>query len=242
MTRTLDDSQRWLTEGTDRLLATVAALPDEGLDDATLLPGWDRLTLLAHVARNAGALRNLLSWARTGVEAPMYANAAERAAGIAELAAQPPAAVRAELIASADALERDLADLPADRWTQTVRTARGRPIPASEIPWMRVREVWVHLVDLDAGPTFTAVPDAVRVALLDDAAELMTAGSDAVSVRARDLGTGREWVFGPDSAAGTGPVAEHVVTADTVDLCAWVLGRPALLPPGTTWPALPPWL
>jgi len=68
----------------------------DGLGAASLLPGWPRTTLLAHLTRNADALVNLLTWARTGVETPMYASSGARDAGIAQTAALPPDELRAE--------------------------------------------------------------------------------------------------------------------------------------------------
>ena len=43
------------------------------------------------------------------------------------------------------------AGLVAEQWQRPVRTAQGRTVPATEIPWLRAREVMVHAVDLDAG-------------------------------------------------------------------------------------------
>jgi maleylpyruvate isomerase len=217
--KTLD----WLRAGSERLRAVVAALPDEAFAAPSLLPGWDRATVVAHVARNADALGNLVAWARTGVETPMYPSAEARAAGIAELAARPAPEIRAEFLASDDRLISALGDVP---WDATVRTARGRPIPAAEIPWMRNREVWVHAVDLDAGVTFADLPPDVLVALLDDAVALMPSAD--VTAHANDVG--RTWHFGAPNAP--------VVAADLADLCAWALGRAE----HPDRPTLPPWL
>jgi maleylpyruvate isomerase len=73
----------WMHEGTERLLADVAGLTDKALDGPTALPGWTRRYLLSHVAANAGALRNLVHWARTGEERRMYASGEQRDADIA---------------------------------------------------------------------------------------------------------------------------------------------------------------
>jgi maleylpyruvate isomerase len=231
-------SLAWLRAGTDRLLSVVDGMPDGEFARPSLLPSWTRGTLIAHLALNAGALGNLVAWARTGVESPMYASTEQRAADIARLGAAPASVVRAEFLAGATRLTEDLATLPDACWAAPVRTARGRPIPASEIPWMRNREVWVHAVDLDAGLGFGDVPPDVLAALLDDAAALMSARPEARPVAARSP-DGREWHFGP---AGVPP--ETTVTADLPDLCAWALGRREA--PGAkiepTWPQLPEWL
>src|ERR1700722_20836800 len=82
-------------DGTERLLAEVAGLPDEALRAPTALPGWTRAYLLAHIAANADALRNLIHWARTGEERRMYASSEAREAGIAAGAELPPPDLRA---------------------------------------------------------------------------------------------------------------------------------------------------
>lgn len=226
----------WLDEGTDRLSRAVGELTDEELAEPSLLPGWNRATVLAHLALNARALSNLVSWARTGVETPMYPSPEAREAGILELAAAPVERIRAEAVAADADLRRDLAELPATAWANTVRTFRGRPVPASEIVWMRDREVWVHGVDLRSGLTFAAMPAEVLTALLDDAAALVPTRPDAAAVTAR--AGGREWTFGTGDPAGT------PVEGELSDVCAWALGRRAA--PGVhadpTWPDLPPWL
>lgn len=48
-------------------------------------------------------------------------------------------------------------DLPDEKWSNLVKTAQGRTVPASETAWMRTREVWLHAVTL-------TTPDAVTVA------------------------------------------------------------------------------
>jgi maleylpyruvate isomerase len=226
----------WLRDGTDRLLTLVAGLSDDEFAAPSLLPSWSRGTLIAHLALNAGALGNLVAWARTGVESPMYASTEQRAADIARLAAAPAAQIRAEFLAGATRLDADLGTLPEACWAAPVRTARGRPIPASEIPWMRNREVWVHAVDLNAGVGFDGFPPEVLAALLDDAAALMSGRPEAVPVAARTPDGARTWAFGSDPTT--------TVTGDLPDLCAWALGR-AGAPKARVdkgWPTLPEWL
>ena len=67
---------------------------------------------------------------------------------------------------SADDLAAALDGLPAGAWDATVVTAQGRTVPATEIPWMRAREVCVHAVDLGAGITFGDLPADFTAALL----------------------------------------------------------------------------
>lgn len=228
-----DQTLAWTRDGTQRLLADVAALPDEALAAPTTLPGWNRRYLLSHVAANAGALRNLVYWARTGEERRMYVSAEQRDAGIAKGAQFPAAELRAWLESSARALAEDLAALPGQAWDAKVVTAQGLTRSASEIPWMRAREVYVHAVDLGAGTAWTDLPAEFLAALLDDVTARRSAkgGGPAVAVAATD--TGRNW-----QVAGAG--APVPVSAPLADLAAYLTGRPA--PALKAAPALPAWL
>src|ERR1700758_4041623 len=120
-----DQTLAWMHDGTRKLLAGVAARPDAALDEPTALPGWNRRYLLSHVANNAGALRNLVHWARTGEERRMYASNEQRAADIEAAAAAPAASLREAVAWSAEALWADLDEMPADAWSARVITAQG---------------------------------------------------------------------------------------------------------------------
>jgi maleylpyruvate isomerase len=158
----------WLAEGTELFDRELAALPDHALDGPSLLPGWTRRHVLAHVGYNARALLRLLHWARTGEETPMYSDPEMRDRQIAEGAALDPSALRDLVVTSAAELREAIDSLPEQAWSAEVVTAQGRTVPASEVPWMRCREVWVHAVDLDGGMSFDRFPAALLDALIDD--------------------------------------------------------------------------
>src|SRR5579859_308739 len=90
-----------LAAATDRVLATAAALTDAQAREPSLLPGWTRGHVLTHIARNADGLRNLLIWARTGTEVPMYASAQARNDDIEAGAGRPAAGLAADVRESA---------------------------------------------------------------------------------------------------------------------------------------------
>lgn len=231
-----DQTLAWMRDGTGRLLDTVAALPDQALRAPSALPGWNRRYLLAHVAANAEALRNLVHWARTGEERPMYASSQARAAGIAAGAERSDADLRAWIAAAAADLAADLDRLGGESepaWDAKIITAQGLTRPASEIPWLRVREVYIHAVDLAVGTSFADFPEEFLTALVDDVTVRRAAkgGGPALVVAATD--SGGRW-----TVAGTGlPVP---VSAPLADLAAWLTGRPA--PALAAAPVLPPWL
>jgi len=165
-TRTLTDARAWARTGTELLLDAVAGLDDDGFSAPSVLPGWTRKHLAAHVAANADALCNLVHWAATGEETPMYASAEERAAGIAKGPTLSADELRSWLAGSAQRLAEGLDRLTDEQWQHDVVTAQGRIVPATELPWMRAREVCVHAVDLGTGVvTFADLPRGFLTAL-----------------------------------------------------------------------------
>src|SRR5262249_38151157 len=154
MSRTVADARGWMQHGT-ALFMSQTDLGDRALDEASALPGWSRRHLLAHVAANADALGNLVRWAATGEPTPMYASPTRRSAPPAARAAalkrarRPPArALRPWLPRSPAALKGAMPRLSGQQWQAPVLTAQGRSVPATEVLWMRSREVYVHAVDL----------------------------------------------------------------------------------------------
>jgi maleylpyruvate isomerase len=165
----------WLRSGTGLINSQVAALSDEQIFQPCALPGWTRAHLLTHLARNADALGNLTRWAATGTETLMYSGgAAQREADIEADATRPPDVIRHDATEASDRLDRALASLSAEAWTREVRNAQGQPIIATRIPWLRVREVWIHAVDLGTDVTFADFPPDLTAALIDDVQQALT--------------------------------------------------------------------
>ena len=112
-------------------------------------------------------------------------------------------------------------------------TAQGVTRAAGQIPWMRVREVYVHAVDLAAGTAFADLPADFLAALLDDVTARRSARGDGPALAVAASDTGGRW-----EVAGSG--APVRVTAPLAALAAWLTGRPA--PSLANAPVLPPWL
>ena len=167
MVRSLGDARRWTLQGTRLFTTAIEGLTESSYDAPTLLPDWNRRQLVAHVAANAEALGNLVLWATTGVETPMYRSAKERAAGIARGLTMGGDDLESWLLPSAQQLELAMDALAEDRWTAVVVTAQGRSVPASETAWMRAR-VCVHAVDLDLGVALSSLDAGFLTALTDD--------------------------------------------------------------------------
>ena len=204
----------WARAGTELVLETVRGLSDADLDAPSGLPDWSRRHVCAHLARNAEALGRLLSWARTGVETAMYPSSEARDADIMQSATAAPAELRADLEAACAAFQTACDDLPEEAWTATVRS-RTLMIPASVIPWFRVREVWIHGADLDAGIGFDAVPIDVATALISELTTGLT-NRGAIDLRLVATDADRQWTV------GSGAIR---VEASLAELVAWLTGR-----------------
>ncbi|MGZ4550452.1 MAG: maleylpyruvate isomerase N-terminal domain-containing protein [Blastococcus sp.] len=178
------NAREWMTDATALFLQTVERLSDADLDAPTALPGWSRQHVVAHVHFNAEALLRLTAWASTGVESRMYASPEQRNAEIARGAALPAGELRDLVAGSAERLGATLAHFSPDAWHATVVTAQGRTVPATEIPWMRAREVAVHTVDLDAGVGFADLPANFVTALVTEVATKRAASGEGPALAA----------------------------------------------------------
>jgi maleylpyruvate isomerase len=166
--RSRDRSRQWAADGATQIIHAIDGLGVEDYDAPSLLPGWSRRHLVAHVASNAEALSNLVHWAKTGDPTPMYASPEDRAAGVERGTSMSPAALDSWFRDADAALIAAWSALNEAQWVANVVTAQGRTVPASDIPWLRAREVWVHMVDLDRGAGFSDLPEDFLRALRHD--------------------------------------------------------------------------
>ncbi|MFI9605142.1 maleylpyruvate isomerase family mycothiol-dependent enzyme [Streptomyces sp. NPDC052043] len=235
MSRTFDDARRWARLGTELILKAADGIDDGAFAAPSALPGWSRAHVAAHVAANAEALSNLVHWAATGEPTPMYASPEERAAGIERGRALPAAELAAWLRDSAEVLETGMAALGEKQWHTPVVTAQGRTVPATEVPWLRSREVCVHAVDMANGVSFVDLPPDFLAALGDDVAT-KRAAAPGPAVILREPGGGAWELPGQGEAA--------LVDGALHDLAAYLTGRDAslLAADGTPAPTLGAWL
>ncbi|WP_274557067.1 maleylpyruvate isomerase family mycothiol-dependent enzyme [Streptomyces spiramyceticus] len=215
-------------EATDRLLAATGKLDNAAVAQPSLLPGWTRGHVLAHLARNADALVNVLS----GL--PMYASAEVRDADI-ERDAPRPLAVQLDDVRDSAARFQETAAAPAD-WNRTVALRNGVTDSASRIPFRRLVEVELHHVDLGIGYELEDLPEDFtgrEIAFLAD----RFAGNPDVPATLLTATDGQQWRTGraegdPVTVAGSAP-----------DLLGWLAGRrdgAGLETAGAPLPVLPP--
>src|SRR3954454_12113758 len=148
---------------TERLLRTAESLEQGTIAQPSMLPGWTVGHVLTHVARNADAYTNLLTWARTGVETPAYATPTARAEGIEAGFGRPLAEQIADLREAHERFADAAAAMPAEAWAVHLPPTGAS---AAAVPWARLREVEVHHVDLGRGYTPENWSDAFALRLL----------------------------------------------------------------------------
>lgn len=233
---------RQIQRATARMLDRIAGLTDAQAREASPLPGWTRGHVLAHLARNADAVGNLLRSARSGERIPMYASREARDAAIEAGAGRPAAELVADVRASAGALEEEAAGLPDDAWHALVSSARGE-IPARVGLLMRLSEVEVHHVDLGLGYRPSDWPEEFAAPQLARVAAAWSAREDVPPCLLRPDGAGPVRISPASAPGAAGPVT---VSGPGWALLAWALGREEgganlrVDPPGPL-PAMPAW-
>ncbi len=198
-------------EATHRYLQTVATLTDEQLREPSLLPGWTRGHVVAHVALNAHGLARALRGLRTGDPVPVYDSQEQRDADI-EAYAGGSAADLASL--SQMACLRIAGELRLIKAVGTVeRTPGGRVMTVVDVVEARWREVEIHHADLGVGYTAADWPVDFAAYLLEKVAEQRGEQVDA-TLHAQDIGRTVRVGKGGHGIAGTAAA-----------LAWWLVGR-----------------
>lgn len=230
-----------LRQADDRLRSTVqdaawAAQP-------TRAPGWTVGHVLTHLARNADGLRNLLLWARSGVELPMYPSPESRDADVAIGATRPDAVILADVEVTSRAFLADAAGMPAAAWFAQIETRGGGVAPATVVPSHRLAEVLLHTHDLGIGRGLNGLPTELAGGLLDAMRDtyLRTKSVPAMMLRATDTDVVLS-VAGADAAAGPDETAVEI-SGPAWALAGWLTGRPdgSTLHADGPLPTLPAW-
>lgn len=207
-----------LADASDRLVRTVDRLTDDELAAPSLLPGWSRAHVVAHLALNGEGLAGALEGVARGETVPMYASREARDEDIEELSGASPADLRERLLAAitlfAEAASRVTDELAEETFP---RVPEGPLVPVGRATGMRWVEVEVHHTDLGAGYTAEDWP-----------ADFCTHLLDSFTDRPPHWEPG--FVADPDDASGTwelGTTDEDapVVTGPLRVLVAWLTGR-----------------
>jgi maleylpyruvate isomerase len=215
-----------LADAAQRLTRTVDGFQGDDWSAPSLLPGWTRAHVVAHLALNAEglarALRGVVADDTDGEPRTMYDSDDKRQADILELATADATELRDRLLAGTTELNDAMMSVPASGWDGRVeRTPGGRSMPTASLPGMRLRELEIHHVDLDAGYTTDDWSQEFAEHLLD----AMSKRVSQQTFEVRPLDSDRTWLFGTSDGHAEYPVP--IVTGPAADLGWWLTGRPA---------------
>lgn len=173
-----------------RLHSAVERLAHRSESEPTRLPGWTVGHLLTHIARNADSVVRRLDAAARGEYVEQYVGgAAGRAAEIDRGAGRPFEEIVADLVAADDHLDQVLHDTADQTWDALVEFL-GKPAPASELPFARLREVEIHHVDLGSGYRPADWPADMVERMLPRALEALPDRANGADLLAWTLGRG----------------------------------------------------
>jgi len=225
----LDERRSLVDEGTEHFRRHAANLSKAELNAPSLLDGWSRRQLIAHLGYNAVGLCRLLDGAAAGEAKPMYASAEAREQEIAKSVALDDGDLYDLFDSEAARLDTTWRELPSEAWSVTLKTPQGKAVPTSATLWMRSREVWIHAVDLGTGATFEAIPPVVQETLLNEVTDGWRGSGMAVAVDG-------------DSSETTIKIDDGISARGTVPaLLTWMTGRgtagvsPPDVPPAPRW-------
>lgn len=155
-----------LATATDRLLATVDGMTEAQFAAPSLLPGWSRAHVLAHLALNAKGLGGVLTKLGQPDPLPMYASDARRDADIDALAARSAAHIADRLAIGSAILSSHLGGGPTPEEALEAVGEAGQA--AASVAAARASHAARGSVRADPGPTSAAVtsvhavPSSVR--------------------------------------------------------------------------------
>ena len=143
----------------ERLLVAAARLNEDELRAPSRLPDWSRAHVLAHLARNADSHTWLFEGAKIGESRRQYPETGMRERDIETGSALDRDGLLSDVTRSCRDLEAAWGSLDDDRWEFLAAVNPG-PRTMAEILFRRLREVEVHLVDLDASYEASDWPEA----------------------------------------------------------------------------------
>lgn len=230
-----DETLAAVAESEAKLAERLAQITEPDLREPSPLPGWSRAHIVAHLAGNANAFANALTRVAAGEVPEQYPGGrAARDAEIEAWAVLPRDELLGRAAETAASLGAAWDRVGPEAWgSGAVRTLAGL-LPVAELPFRRLREVQVHLVDLDVGVEPADWPEAYVVGELDRSLPPLAAqlpGETRLSLVVH-LPDGRSVA----AQFGSGPSSEQV-SGSAAEVVAWLIGRRR--PEG--WPQLGPW-
>ena len=191
-----------VSEQTAALLRTARSLDD--VRTSSLCAGWTRGHVLTHLARNADGLAALVRSAVDGTGETMYTSAEARDADIEAGADRSAPELVADVERTAEALAEQLPRLGPDQAELRLERTPGRfLVKGKNIPFMRLRELVFHHVDLLAGFGFGDVDPELQRLLIDEEVRRLRLADPAPDLTLRTP-DGDEWTVGAGTASVSG--------------------------------------
>ncbi len=211
--RPVDVTPELIAHETERLVDTAAALANDAVLAPSLCEGWSRGHVLTHVARNADGLARVCRAVLDGTGETMYAADDVRDAEVVAGSRRSAAILAADVRRTADELAPLLERLGPEHWERSAeRTPGGRRIAATNVRYLRLRELVYHHVDLNAGFDFEHVsPELLRL-FLDETVAALSEHPDAPGLMIRTA-------EGDAHTVGDGATQ---VTGTRADVLAWL--------------------
>ncbi|GAB3622121.1 maleylpyruvate isomerase family mycothiol-dependent enzyme [Mariniluteicoccus endophyticus] len=186
----------------ERLFDSLDSLDADGFGEPSLLPGWTRAHVVAHLNDNANGFARALEGLALGRLTPVYASSEARDQTIDEQSQHSGPELLAESGSSQKRWRSVVRGLDAKVWgSELERTPGGVRFPVAVVPLLREREIEMHHVDLDVDYAPEDWPRAFVDRLVEDLVWDMGEKADvtlvATDTGARyDLGAGGQEVRG----------------------------------------------
>jgi maleylpyruvate isomerase len=206
-----------LSEAGRRLTRTVDGLQADDWGADSLLPGWTRAHVVAHLALNGEALAEVIRAEVDHEHVPMYASQEARDTDIEELSQSDPAVLRTRLLGSLTTFVAGVRSVPEEVWGRRFeRTPGGPTFPLDAVPLMRVREIEIHHADLGLDYTADDWPPAFAEVVVGSMVRRL---EPTEAFRVAPLDSPRTW------DVGSADEAAPVITGPVAHLAWWLTGR-----------------
>lgn len=207
----------WARRGTAHFARKLNELTDAELAGPSLIPGWSRRHVIAHVAYQARGLARLVEAVRSGKRAETLQESEAQNEDVEFGATLPAHALRYLFKHSEVHLNVEWRDAGEKEWGGTARSLSGNIIALHDTPWLRAREIWLRTVDLENGGSFLDFP----VEVVDRMQQEILG-----HLRARGHLQGVE-LLATDRVAVCANKTGVLVAAQATDLLRWLSGRGA---------------
>lgn len=200
-------------DATQQLLGDTIQIDEDAWQSPSLVPGWTKAHVAAHLARDADSFRHLVEAALSGTP-PVVPSDAARRDEIERGSEQTGLELQIDLDTSSQKLALAFTAVPDDQWDLPVMSAAfSRPLRL--LPLIRLNEVVMHRVDLGQGFTLDAADPLVVEWLLRWCV-----------IRADERHIDSFRIELPDGSTATiGPEPAHIVQGTPVGLLGWLSGR-----------------